>query len=440
MLSVKDSGDFYTVQAAGTLQPTACPHCGNVGLFGHGSQLQKFVDTPTHGKRLLVEIERKRYRCKACSKTLFESLPDMDAKRSMTDRLRQFIEARSLKHTFAEVSRDVGVDEKTIRHIFDDYVERTAASIKFESPEVLGIDELKIIGQYRCILTNVKELSLYDLLPSRKKATLLAYFKRMPDKQNVKLITMDMWSVYRQVMAEQFPGRLIVADRFHVCRMANDALERARKRIRRSMETKMRLRLKNERFVLLMRNTELNDEQRNQMHAWGKMFPDLAVAYEFKERFFSIYEQSSRQEAERVARSLERDVEKAGATEFREAIGALNSWWQEIFAWYEYPVTNAYTESVNRLAKDINRMGRGYSLEVVKARLLYDQEARKPTSKTIRKHVKKAVPEPPTIGLMMFASAKSKPAKVKTVVEAKTVEYGPHIPTLCRLLEEGHFD
>ncbi|MFN8755730.1 MAG: helix-turn-helix domain-containing protein [Burkholderiales bacterium] len=105
----------------------------DLGLFGHGSQLQKFIDTPTHGKRLLIEIERKRYRCKACSKTLFESLPDMDAKRSMTDRLRQFIEARALKHTFAEVSRDVGVpvgrsNSPTLGHLkFTHLAEQLAA-------------------------------------------------------------------------------------------------------------------------------------------------------------------------------------------------------------------------------------------------------------------------------------------------------------------------
>jgi hypothetical protein len=29
---------------------------------------------------------------------------------------------------------------------------------------------------------------------------------------------------------------------------------------------------------------------------------------------------------------------------------------------------------------------------------------------------------------------------LQEVIEERKVEYGPHIPTLCRLLEEGHFD
>ena len=49
----------------------------------------------------------------------------------------------------------------------------------------------------------------------------------------------------------------------------------------------------------------------------------------------------------------------------------------------DMPVTNAYTESINRLAKDKNREGRGYSLEVMRARMLYTTKHKKkaPTAK-----------------------------------------------------------
>ena|SRR5690554_8054445 len=49
----------------------------------------------------------------------------------------------------------------------------------------------------------------------------------------------------------------------------------------------------------------------------------------------------------------------------------------------DVPVTNAYTESINRLAKDKNREGRGYSFEVMRARMLYTTKHKKkaPTAK-----------------------------------------------------------
>ena len=174
-LHVQDCGNHYEVEAEGGVLPTACPACGE-SLYRHGSQRQTYLDTPMHGKRVLIELDRKRYRCKSCGKTLFEPLAVMDSKRLATTRLVQHIERHCLRKTFAELSREVGVDDKTIRHIFDDYVSNLKETVVFEAPEVLGIDELKIIGQYRCMLTNVEKLALFDMLPTRNKADLITYF------------------------------------------------------------------------------------------------------------------------------------------------------------------------------------------------------------------------------------------------------------------------
>lgn len=46
------------------------------------------------------------------------------------------------------------------------------------------------------------------------------------------------------------------------------------------------------------------------------------------------------------------------------------------------PITNAFTESINRLAKDKNRDGRGYSFEVMRARILYTTKHKKRAPQT----------------------------------------------------------
>jgi transposase len=50
-----------------------------------------------------------------------------------------------LRKTFAELSREVGVYNKTIRYIFDNYMANLKGTVVFETPEVLGINELKIV-------------------------------------------------------------------------------------------------------------------------------------------------------------------------------------------------------------------------------------------------------------------------------------------------------
>jgi transposase len=431
--NVVERSDHYDIQAEGGVEPTRCPACYS-SLYRHGSQEQMYMDAPVRGKPVKIRVNRKRFRCKACGKTIYEPLPEIDAKRYMTERLISFIEDRCLKDTFADVSREVGVDSKTIRHIFDDYVARLKREVTYETPRVLGIDEIKIIGDYRATVTNIEKLSLFDLLPTRKKAHLLDYFRDLPDKKNIQVVTMDLWSVYRQVVAAQLPGRMVVADKFHVLRMANNALESVRKKVRRSVDDKTRLKLKNDRFLLLKRYHELNDGQKDKLRDWAMQFPALGVAHAVKEGFFAIYDQPTKASAEAEARAWLTRIDPIVAKEFREASVALRNWWQEIFAWYDFPVTNAYTESFNRLVKDANRMGRGYSFDVIRAKLLFDKEARKTTTGVIRKRVRR---EKITMDFMDFAT--ESPTQYEFVIEERKVEYGPHIPTLCDLLESGHF-
>jgi methylphosphotriester-DNA--protein-cysteine methyltransferase len=51
-----------------------------------------------------------------------ETLPEIDPVRLMTQRLRAYVEQESLKRSFVSIADDVGIDEKTVRRIFRDYL------------------------------------------------------------------------------------------------------------------------------------------------------------------------------------------------------------------------------------------------------------------------------------------------------------------------------
>lgn len=80
----------------------------------------------------------------------------IDEKRSMTKRLVEAIEEQSMSKTFVEVAENVGVEEKTVRNVFKDYVSFKEREYQFRTPKRLGIDEVHIIHKPRLILTNVE--------------------------------------------------------------------------------------------------------------------------------------------------------------------------------------------------------------------------------------------------------------------------------------------
>jgi transposase len=226
---------------------------------------------------------------------------------------------------------------------------------------------------------------------------------------------------------------MIVADRFHVVRMANDALERVRKAIRKTLPDKTRLKLKDDRKLLLLRSRELDPAGQQNVAQWTEQFPLLGDAYKLKEMFHRLYEHPDKQTALRAAQAWADSIPPELEPYFKNARGALRSWQAEIFHYYDVPISNAYTESINNIAKEMNRMGRGYSLDVIRARLLYNDEAHKDTRQTIRKKPRKKT-EPMGSERSFYCAAMTEPAE-----EVQVIEYGPSLITLARLLREGHF-
>ena len=64
---------------------------------------------------------------------------------------------------------------------------------------------------------------------------------------------------------------------------------------------------------------------------------------------------------------------------FTEMNGTIHSWKKEIFNYFDHPYTNAVVESLNRNIKDKNRDGRGYSFDVLRAKMLYGTKDSRPT-------------------------------------------------------------
>lgn len=100
------------------------------------------------------------------------------------------MQEQSLRRTFVSIAAEVGLDEKTIRNIFHDYVAELEKTHVFQTPRWLGIDELLLVRKQRCILTNVRAGTIIGLLPARTSATVTRFLSEMPDRQQIELVCM----------------------------------------------------------------------------------------------------------------------------------------------------------------------------------------------------------------------------------------------------------
>jgi len=434
VLDMKESeNDYRFLVECINSKPSYCPKCGSVpNFYKHGKKKQLFFDLPMHAKRVGIYVKRQRYKCRDCNETFFENLPDMDVNRSVTNRLIDWIQEASLEKTFTSVADDIGVDEKTVRNIFNDYVAELEAQTEFRTPKWLGLDEVHLLKNYRFVVTDVENKSVIDILRKRNKDVVISYLSKLKDIGNVELVAMDMWRPYKDAVNMVIPHANIVIDKFHVVKLANEALEKIRKANRQNVSAKERRQLMRDRYVLLKRRKDLNDfDDQIKLQVWTDMFPLLGQAYELKEQFFDIYEAKTIDEAYKLYQEWLSNVPKELMTYFEDLIKAMINWEEEIFNYFTSPITNAYTESLNRLIKTINHVGRGYSFEALRAKILFTQGYRKVKRKKKFKEVEV------TFGKML---PDQMPNWLEPEYEWVYEEiYGADFSTLIKAMDEGSF-
>lgn len=195
---------------------TACPYCrDDKNLRRHALRKQIFSDLPIRVSRVKILIPRQRYGCSKCRGVSYQPLPEMDEKRVATTRLVRHVEKQCLTQTFVSISNAVGVSERTVRNIFGDYVERLDRERKWVAPQWLGIDEVYLGRKFRCILANVQERTITDMLPNRDLITVASYLRKLPNKRKIEAVCIDMHGQYREAVRDALPRAQIVVDSFH---------------------------------------------------------------------------------------------------------------------------------------------------------------------------------------------------------------------------------
>lgn len=159
------------------------------------------------------------------------------------------------------------------------------------------------------------------------------------------------------------------------------------------------------------------------------LYPVMGAAYRAKESFFDIYNASTVHEAQSLFGKWEVNLAPEIKESFYPLTRAINNWMPEILNYFSHPVTNAYTESLNNLIRVMNRLGRGYSFEALRAKVLFTEGVQKKGRPKFEKRKGHVLPE----GAFGFMLAES-----STRYDSEEDNYGADISTLVRLIEEGN--
>lgn len=345
-------------------ESSICPNCLEETKKINQKAVHKFRDLKISEREVYLHIKVPQFHCASCNRYYFNN-PDWVVKgKSYTKRQAKWIFEMSKKQSFTEVGALVNMNHKTVERLYYSMAEEDInLSERYANVRKMGIDELshrKGKKDYVCVLTDLERGIQLDVLPNRKKETLITHFQSIGEDfcNQIEVVSCDIWKTYINVAKECFPNCEVVIDRFHVVKALNDVLDTQRKTLRR--ENKNEDCFKRLKWRLFKRHEKCDDTTKELLkEAFDKSWL-LEELYELRKTFNAMFDIASNQKA--LKKSIHSWIQHAKKLDYEplnKFITTLKNWREPIAAFANQHISNAVTEGLNNYLRYFKRISFG---------------------------------------------------------------------------------
>ena len=375
--SIEKTSQKIIVHCEVTTKVSTCPNCLEPTGMINQYETRKVQDLKISAREVWLHIRVRQFICPTCNRYFFD-IPDWIAPgKSYTKRQSKWIFELCRQQSFTQVGALVNLSHKTVERLFYEQAEKQInLPNRYAQVRKLGIDEIshrKGKKDYACVLTDLDRGIELDVLPDRKKETLIAHFQSLGVDfcSQIEVVCCDIWKTYIHVAKECFPNAEIVIDRFHVVKALNEVLDALRKKLRK--EFKEEDCFKSIKWKLFKRPEKCTEADFALLqNAFDKSWL-LGEIYQLRNTFNSMFDISkSKQELEQ---NLDWWMEFAEQLEFKQLhsfINTLKNWKSQIIVFASHKVTNAVTEGLNNYLRYFKRISFGLpNFEHMRLRILW---------------------------------------------------------------------
>lgn len=353
-----------------------CPQCGEPTSIVNQYDSRQVRDLDISGKEVWLYLRIRQFVCPTCNRYFNESPDWIMPGKSYTRRQAKWVFEMCAKQPFTEVGALVNMSHKTVERL---YYEEAEARIdlpgRYARVRKIGMDEIanrKGKQDYVCVLTDLERGTQLDVLPDRKKETLLAHFQSLGQDfcEQIEVVSCDIWRTYIHVARECFPNAEVVIDRFHVVKALNEVLDKMRKGLRR--EFKDDPCFKDIKWKLFKRPEKCGVDERCLLEQALEKSWELKEVYELRNTFNSMFDIA--QSKHQLVEQLDLWIAHASAlgNKFLDSfVKTLQNWKTQIAAFAETGITNAVTEGLNNYLRYFKRISFGLpNFEHMRIRIL----------------------------------------------------------------------
>ena len=342
----------------------SCPRCGGADLRKKDKVRRHVWHESVGLRRVLLRFSVCKYHCRGCGRYFRQRLDGILPWQRSTEALkkqvyRQHTQGISRKSLASNCRKSDSTIARYYDHMYD---LENRKLLTLQVPRVLGIDEHFFSRQMRFATTfcDLKTRRVFDMAPGQSHAALAPYLDDLKGKSRVRIVCMDLSEAYRSIARRYFPEALVVADRFHVVRLALHHLMKTCRQIDPGL-----LYRRGASRLLQKHAHNLTMNQAGRLKTYLDSQPAVARIYDFKEELMVVLtaKRQTKDQCRILAYRLLDAIRQLRQSPFEDCqkLGrTLEAWQVEIGRMWRFSRSNGITEGFHRKMKLIQRRAFGF--------------------------------------------------------------------------------
>ena len=352
------------VEVVPTTRVPYCSSCGRRVRAVHDSYLgRRWRHLDLAGLRVWLRYAIRRVDCPRCGVAV-ELVPWAENQSWFTYEFEEhvaYLAQRADKTTLSDLMR---IGWKTVGAIIERVLPRHQSTDPLDGLTHIGVDELSYRRHHEYVTVIVDHVrgGVVWAHPGKNAETLNTFFKELGKERCAQLeaVTLDMSGAYLKAVTEASPQARVIFDRFHVQRLAHDALDQVRRDEFRDASPEDRGALKKTRFALHKNPWNLSTIEAAKVAEVQKVNMRLYRAYLLKESLAAILDG---RQVNVARKKLLEWVDWATRSQLRPFIklaGTVRSHLEGILAYVATGLSNGRTEGLNGKIRTITRRSFGF--------------------------------------------------------------------------------
>jgi len=340
-------------------QMFGCPCCGKAcKVHDYRERTWRSLDVGAY--KCIVHAGLPRTDCPKCG--VKQAIPDWAREYS---RYTLAFERRCIEMIrdmpVAVAARLMRMDDESLWHMLEHFVEIAMSDADMSGVRRVGMDETARQKGHRYI-TIFADMDTGNVLfaTAGKDSETIARFADHLEahggkKENITALCSDMSQAFISGAKAVFPEAKMTFDKFHVMKLAGDAVDDVRRE-----ENAKNAALVNKRYLLLSNPRNLDPDKRLEVEQLLKDNSRMMMAYGLRESLRTMYDLDRRSFAERHMEIWFRAAENSLIPQVKKLAATIRIHLDGILEWHDSKLTTGVLEGLNSIIQTAKRMARGY--------------------------------------------------------------------------------